>query len=34
VVRKAVADIRNRGDFADRGVADIDRWVGANPVLS
>jgi aminopeptidase N len=30
-VRKAEAEIRNRRDFADRGLAEIDRWVAANP---
>lgn len=30
-VRKAVAEIRNRRDFEDRGAAEIDRWLAANP---
>ncbi|CAN7277332.1 M1 family metallopeptidase [Phenylobacterium sp. LjRoot219] len=30
-VRKAATEIRNRRDFADRGLAEIDRWLAANP---
>lgn len=30
-VRKAAAEVRNRRDFADRGLTEIDRWVAANP---
>ena len=30
-VRKAEAEIRNRRDFADRGLPELDRWVAANP---
>lgn len=30
-VRKTASEVRNRRDFADRGLAEIDRWLAANP---